>query len=532
MSQPCRIHLQPDDVRLDITPGRTLLFGLADHGIFLRSDCGGQGRCKKCRVSIERAGGVSEYIEACLYRVENDLTVHIPQSSLSSSCVMDKAPLQLPEWFKRHRAGTSALPKYGVAVDLGTTTIGVYLAHLESAEVLASLAIKNPQAIYGDDVMNRISAITAAGGRTAKLQIPVLSLIDQALSRLCTIAQIDRADMNDLVVAGNPTMIHIFLGENPEPIGVSPYHPVFTEPRLTAMGDLGITTCQGKVRTLPLVSGFIGADTLAAALAVGIMDQPVGTLLVDLGTNGELVLVAHNGIYATSCATGPAFEGASLSCGMQAVAGAIDRVEIGGCDSKPRCRLIQDQSGKGAVKPSGVCGAGIVSAIAACLRAGIIEDSGVFSRSLEIPFLIKDGNGRVQYQLISGSDSQHGSVIALSQKDIRAVQLGKAALRAGIDYLLHAANLKAPVRVLVAGAFGSHIDIGDMISLGMLPDIGRDRIHTVGNAAGSGAVMALCDPESFQLTAELSSAIKIIELSADAGFQKVFIDRLQFPSKL
>jgi uncharacterized 2Fe-2S/4Fe-4S cluster protein (DUF4445 family) len=532
MSQFRRIHLQPDDVHLDIAHGRTLLFGLADHGIFLRSDCGGLGNCKKCRVAVEVDGKTAEYIESCSFRVTENLTVRLPASARLPSFSLDKAPLLLPKSFSTGQPDNAETSGYGVAIDLGTTTIGLYLCHMEKRQVLASLAVKNPQSIYGDDVMNRISAIAAAGGKTAELQRPVLSLIDLAIYRLCSTACIDAAALTELVVAGNPTMIHIFLGENPETIGISPYQPLFTEARRVSAGDLGITSCRGRVQTLPLVSGFIGADTLAAALAIGIKEQPVGTLLVDLGTNGELLLVGEHAIYATSCATGPAFEGASLSCGMQAGNGAIDRVEIDSSAAAPRCRVVVPRNGRGAERPAGLCGSGIVSAIAACLRTGIIETSGVFNKSIDGNSIIRDNHNRISYQLVPANDSQTDCAIVISQKDIRAVQLGKAALRAGIDQLLFAAGLEKPTKILVAGAFGSHIEASDMIALGMLPDIGKSRIFPVGNAAGAGTVMALCDPASLQLAGELAAVIKTNDLAANPDFQKVFIDCLKFPSPI
>lgn len=529
MSHSCRLHIQPDDIRLDITTGRTLLFGLADHGIFLRSDCGGTGRCKKCQVAIGRDDGGTDMVNACQYRADRDLTVHIPASSCYPSYIMDKAPLFLPESFRRRMQHSDASSGYGVGIDLGTTTIGLYLCRLDDAEILASLAVRNPQAFYGEDVMNRISAIAAAEGRTEELQRPVLALIDQTFHRLCSAAGIDTAVVSEIVVAGNPTMIHILLGENPESIGVSPYRPVFTESQETDTENLGLKSCRCRLRTLPLVSGFIGADTVAAALAIDIGTQPAGTLLVDLGTNGELVLVGRDSMYATSCATGPAFEGATLSCGMQAATGAIDRVVIDHRDAPPHIRIIGDQANKGGVKPVGLCGSGVVSLLAAMLRTGVIEESGAFRRLGEIPGIVRDGSGSLCYQLVAAHLSGTGRPIALTQKDIRAVQLGKAALRAGIDYLLESAGMKTPTRILVAGAFGSHIDAGDMIALGMLPDIGQDRIENVGNAAGGGTVMALCEPAAFQQTVALASSLATIELAANTDFQQRFVDRLKFP---
>jgi uncharacterized 2Fe-2S/4Fe-4S cluster protein (DUF4445 family) len=530
MRHSCRIQLNPDDVQLDIAYGRSLLFGLADHGVFLRSDCGGTGRCQKCQVAVEQEDGGTELINSCQLRVDRDLVVDVPDSSRYPSYIIDKAPLFLPESFRRRMQESIAPKGYGLAIDLGTTTIGFYLCRLDNADVLTSLAVRNPQAFYGDDVMNRISAITAAGGRTEDLQRPVLALVDQAIHRLCTAAGIDTPSVSEIVVAGNPTMIHILLGENPESIGVSPYHPAFTESRETRAENLDLSTCRCRLRTLPLVSGFIGADTLAAALAIDIGNQPAGTLLVDLGTNGELVLVGRDGIYATSCATGPAFEGATISCGMQAATGAIDRVTFDDRDATPLCRIIGGEAARAGVKPIGLCGSGVVSLLAAMLRAGVIAESGAFRTDRHNPFIVRDDNGSLYYRLVADHASGTGRAISLSQKDIRAVQLGKAALRAGIDYLLRAAGLEQPTRILVAGAFGLHIDAGDMITLGMLPDIGKERIDHIGNAAGGGTVMALCESASFARTSALASSLATIDLATNADFQKRFVDRLKFPA--
>lgn len=529
MSLTHRVLCKPEGKQLDIPEDRPLLYELADHGILLRSDCGGKGRCKKCQVFIEQDGRTMDVVEACVFRVTEDLIIHIPEASRLSFDIIDKAPLLLPASFRSYPSYFATGEKYGVAIDLGTTTIALYLCDIQSATVLASLAFKNPQSLYGDDVVNRISAITAASGNTAMLQRPVVSLIDQALLRLCKKAKVDASALSDMVVVGNPTMIHILVSENPETIGVSPYQPVFTESRQFPSSDLGLSSYQGTLRTLPLVSGFIGADTVAAILAVDLVNQPIGTLLVDLGTNGELVLLGKNGLYATSCATGPAFEGASLSCGMQAISGAIDHVEIDDSNSTPRCRVIGDTSRVTAVRPTGLCGSGIVSALAACLRAGIVETSGHFRSLDSSPFLKVNQEGQSCYELISSNNSGNGSSISISQKDIRSIQLGKAALRAGIDHLLEVANVTMPEKILVAGAFGSYIEPRDMITLGMLPNIAADRIQIAGNAAGSGAVMALCNPAYFRLTSALASSIKTIDLATNVAFQKIFIERLQFP---
>ncbi|EKD36150.1 MAG: hypothetical protein ACD_75C01616G0004 [uncultured bacterium] len=538
MSPAHRVHLKPNGYQFNISGDRPLLFELADQGILLRSDCGGKGKCKKCQVSIERDGNDVDPVEACTFRVTENLTLSIPEASRLSSGIIDKAPLLLPKSYMPLRPSFGEEQSYGVAIDLGTTTIALYLCELQTATVLSSLAIKNPQSIYGDDVMSRISAINGFRGKTALLQKPLVTFIDHTLSQLCEMTNVDVSSLVDLVVAGNPTMIHILAGENPESIGISPYRPVFTEFQELSADKLGFSFYRGRLLTLPLVSGFIGADTVAAILAIDLENQPTGTLLVDLGTNGEIVLLGENRMYATSCATGPAFEGATLSCGMQATFGAIDRVEIDDCNTAPRCRVITDTilirktRLRRKTRPVGICGSGIVSALAAFIRTGIVDSSGLFNKVNLIPSLKKDAENRIYYELVSGKDSGNGSSISISQKDIRAVQLGKAALRAGIDHLLKVADLRNLEKILVAGAFGSHIDPSDMISLGMLPNISTDRIQTVGNAAGSGTVMALCNSDYFKKASHVALTISNVDLATNAGFQKTFIDRLKFPDNM
>jgi uncharacterized 2Fe-2S/4Fe-4S cluster protein (DUF4445 family) len=253
----------------------------------------------------------------------------------------------------------------------------------------------------------------------------------------------------------------------------------------------------------------------------------VGTLLIDLGTNGELVLKGHDTFFVTSCATGPVFEGAALSCGLQAIPGAIDRVTIDTAESVPGYRVIQKDKG-GQCPPSGLCGSGVISAVAALIRTGIVDKSGLLKTSprSQVQALVK---AERKYLIVPAGSSANGRDIAISQKDIRAVQLGKAALITGIEFLLRAAGLTMPEKILIAGAFGSNLDTGDILTLGMVPSIEPSRIHMTGNSAGAGAIMALCDEKYLEKTHKLVAEVSVIELTANIDFQNTFIQRLSFP---
>ena len=524
-----QVRILPEAIEVETSPSTPLVRVLCESGIFLRHDCGGKGRCHKCRVVVEPGGQAAATVEACTYRVEDNLTVRIPENSRVNALVIDKAPLVFPPNFAP-APPSNAVPQYGLAVDLGTTTIAVYLCETIGRRVIASAAVKNPQSIYGDDVINRIGAIAAAKGKVRLLQQPVVRIIERAIGDLCRKAAISPSQVDSLVVSGNPTMLHILLGVDPEPIGCSPYAPMFTAAQRRRADELGFAVFTGTVRTLPLVSGFIGADTIAATIAVDLPNQPVGTLMVDLGTNGELVLAGERGLISTSCATGPAFEGATLSCGMQATPGAIDRVELHDSCSAATCSIIgADRAGR-KLLPAGICGSGIISAVTALRRHGIIAESGAFRAVAGHPLLQRDAEGSQFYILVEGTKTEDGLPITISQKDIRAVQLGKAALRTGIDFLLRAAGLAAPSQILLAGAFGSNIAAGDLISLGILPNIDLRHIRSLGNAAGAGTVMVLSDPACRRLADDIAAAITAIDLAASPDFLKVFVDNLAFTS--
>ncbi len=500
---------------------------LADSSIFLRADCGGNGNCRKCRVNTIHPDGTVEPVFACSTRVTGDLTIEIPEKSLFSPDIISKAPVVFPPSFQSGKKELTAGERYGVAVDLGTTTIAVYLCDRLHRKVLSSMAMKNFQALYGDDVMSRIAAITDDSGNLGKMQNLVVSAIEWRVRELLGHHSLSTGDIAQIVVVGNPTMIHILSGIDPQPIGLSPYQPAFYEARNVLSESLGFRLGHVPVHTLPQISGFIGGDILSAALATDLENQPDGTLLIDLGTNGELLFKARDRVFATSCATGPAFEGASLSCGVQAISGAINRVIIADRSDFPLYTTIHAPK---KTHPVGICGTGMISGVAELWRKRILMDGGGFVEDRCINPLRWDADNVPHYVLEAGNDMANFPPVYISQKDVRSVQLGKAAIRTGIDFLSRAAGYLQPEKIILAGAFGSYIDKEDMITIGMLPTIDPERIEIAGNSAGAGAVMVLCENDYISRSIELADTITTMELATDIRFQEAFIEKLSFSS--
>ncbi|MDD9303267.1 MAG: DUF4445 domain-containing protein [Desulfobacter sp.] len=357
------IDILPQKRRLKVRSGQRLLESLVHHGIFLRSDCGGKGRCGKCRVDKIEENGSIRSVESCQYEVNEDLTIKIPESSMASAFIMDKAGIFFPETFKTQVDPNLSTPSYGIAIDLGTTTIAVYLCNISKGEVLSSIFLKNPQAIYGDDVMSRIGGIGSDPENLGKLQTLVVKCIEWGVKKLLSSFDDPLVLPSRAVVVGNPAMIHIFSGVDPTSIGLSPYEPVFYDSRVFQSDQLGFAGTAINVFTLPNVSGFIGGDLLAAAIGVDMGSQPDGTLLIDLGINGELLLKSGEKFYATSCATGPAFEGATLSCGMQAVPGAVTSIRLSSKMEVSEVSIL-NPSNSNRIRPSGICGPGVINAVA------------------------------------------------------------------------------------------------------------------------------------------------------------------------
>lgn len=549
MSDSAKIRIKVGEYAVEAPPGAVLMEALVSGGLLLRSDCGGRGRCGKCLVRVVHCepGALSDALEAerhrlgperlaggyrlaCCAQVFGEVAAEIPPESRLAAEVVQKG---LPVLLSRLQAEPPAGPAdpsagYGLAVDVGTTTLAVYLCDRTQRSIVGSTSARNPQSIFGDDVISRIHAVRTDPGALPRLQKMTVSTVEWALSALCRRFRIDPRAVAEMVAVGNSTMIHLLLGEDPSPIGVFPYTPGFLEDRVVAAGSIGMNLAvSARLRTLPLISGYLGADIVSAALAADLGRREPGTLLVDVGTNGEIILVTERGLAATSCATGPAFEGASIRHGMQATSGAIDAVRFRPGPGRLDYTLIQAAE-RAQIKAAGICGSGVISAAAELLRAGVISKSGSFNRECGAAGLRTGENQILEFEIVPAGQAFNRHPITFTQADVRAVQLAKGALRTGIDLLCRENGWSRPRRILLAGAFGSYINRADALTLGMFPEMPVDDIEVVGNAAGAGAVLALLDESWFERAREIARGVKVLELSAHPDFQNTFINALSF----
>jgi uncharacterized 2Fe-2S/4Fe-4S cluster protein (DUF4445 family) len=544
------ITIGSGDQKIVVEANQKIMEALIAAEIFLRSDCGGKGHCGKCLVKIPHAtpGAVSPPDEleekylgkedlargfrlACRTEIFGDITLEIPPTSRLTAEVAQKGATTLLEKLTHVQTPyQGSAPNYGLAVDLGTTTIAVYLCDLRAGSVAASISVRNPQALYGDDVMSRIGAVRMQPELLQRLQTMAVKAIEWAIRSLCRSTRTNAADLSLMTVVGNSTMIHIFAGEDPTSIGTFPYKPKFIEERLFNSDQLGFRfNPSTQIRTLPLITGFIGSDIVSAALAAELEDCKPSTMLVDVGTNGEIIFLGPQGLVATSCATGPAFEGAAIRHGMHAVSGAIDAVKINRTRGTVQCSVIQkDPDNPKSI--AGICGTGVVSAVAELIRAGIILGDGRFNLATDSPNLQKDQNGFSEFVLAAPAETQTGRAVTLTQKDIRAIQLAKGALKTGIDLLCAETAVAKPQRILVAGAFGSYINKTDALTIGMFPSLDEADIEIVGNAAGAGAIISLFQEEASTKISRLTRSTHVLDLASHPDFQEAFIASLAFPT--
>lgn len=412
---------------------------------------------------------------------------------------------------------------YGLAIDIGTTSMVLFLCDLTNGEIAAVRTAGNPQAAYGEDVISRMTRIHADIGMLGTLQKMAVDELNRMIAEAAEEAGVAREDIADAVVVGNPTMQHILLGINPEPLGRGPYLPVLSEGVEVEAASLGLDIIAGAPAfVLPMPAGYIGGDTLAAVLTRGPEFYRGNNLLVDIGTNGEVVLAKNGVLTATSCATGPVYEGAHIACGVRAAPGAIERVwvEPGGAI---RWAAIPEEGGRDR-RPVGLCGSGVISAVTALVGAGLVGIDGAFAPPQSHPRLRRGERTRApEAVLVPGIASRTGRDLVFTQQDVRSVQLGKAALRAGIEILLRDQGVSELDHIYLAGTFGNHLEPRDIVAIGMVPPVAVERIESIGNAAGDGARMALFNRRDRRRARRLAEAMRIVELSNRADFQDLFV---------
>lgn len=414
---------------------------------------------------------------------------------------------------------------YGVAVDVGSTTIAGYLLDLASGEQLSSGGLMNPQIRFGEDLMSRVSYVMMNDGGDRLLTGAVQEALNGLIGDLVQQAAIDRSDILEITLVGNPIMHHLFLGLDPRPLGEAPFTLTTDEAIRVRADSIGIQAHPNAgVYVLPCIAGHVGADTAGVILS----DQPHTrspiALLVDVGTNAEIVLGNQDRLLAASSPTGPAFEGAQISSGQRAAPGAIERVRIDRQTLEPRFKVIGNDAWSTEdpdLNPTGICGSGIIEAIAELFLAGVLSEDGVV---LDRPSerIVADGR-TFSYVLADG--------ITITQNDVRAIQLAKAALYAGVRLLMDKLDIDTIDEIRLAGAFGSHIDVTYAMVLGLIPDCDLTRVRAAGNAAGAGAVMALLNKEARREIESVVRRIEKIETATEPAFQAHFVDAMAFPHK-
>ncbi len=421
---------------------------------------------------------------------------------------------------------------YGLAVDVGTTTVAAYLCDMATGEVIATESMMNPQVAYGEDVMSRIGFAAKGGKGLKQLNRAVIRGLNEIAAKASARAGIRRSHIVDMVVVGNTCMHHLFLNINPRYLGKPPFPPAAHHSQDIKARDLGLHVAPGAyVHVLPIEAGFVGADNVAVLIAEEPYNQDAAELIIDIGTNGELILGNRRRLYSTSCATGPAFEGAEISHGMRAAPGAVERVKIDPKTLEVGFKVIGNEKWNtedGNIGALGICGSGIFDVAAQMFLAGVIDKGGRFVSGLKTNRSRKNQNGH-EFVIAWARETAIDQDIVVCQKDIRAVQLAKGAMYAGARILMNRMGVDEVDRIILAGAFGSYIDKMSAAVIGLFPDCDPDKVVAVGNAAGDGARMALLDTDKRTEADIRALQVEYVELTLDPQFNQIFMQSLLFP---
>jgi uncharacterized 2Fe-2S/4Fe-4S cluster protein (DUF4445 family) len=456
-------------------------------------------------------------------RIDPDLLPILPR--LLRECEWDvTAVLPTPGQVCAIERGDTTSQLYGCAVDIGTSKLVGVLVDLSTGKTLSTLFVENPQLVYGEDIMSRMSYAMKAHENSLQLKSSVLSAINQLLERSCADAGITPSQVYELVIVGNTAMHHFLLGIESRHLALSPYVPAVKAPLDLHAKDVGILAHpHANVHMPPLVAGYVGADAVADVLASGMRESDELSLLLDIGTNTELFVGNRNGIVSCSCASGPAFEGAHIRQGMKAVYGAIERVRI---DSTT---LNVEYETVGGEKPVGICGSGMLDTVAELLRCRVIDSKGRFQK-IDTRRLTEVAGDRA-FVLAQAEETSTGDPVMVTQRDIGEVQLAKAAIHTGCTILMRHAGVRASdlKRIYIAGSFGNYVNPANAKLLGLIPEVPTQIIRFVGNTAIAGAKMCLSSLEARNEAKRIGEQVKYIELGADANFSREYAASMCLP---
>ncbi|MHA1237793.1 MAG: ASKHA domain-containing protein [Candidatus Odinarchaeia archaeon] len=422
--------------------------------------------------------------------------------------------------------GNTENKTYGIAVDIGSTKIAVFLVNLKNGELVASASEINPQTKFGEDIISRISYIMKDDGNLKILNKVVVEAINKLIDKCCSERNISTNNIYEVVVAGNTVMTHIFLGISPTSLAWAPYVPAVSGPQSIPSEKIGIKIHRnGNVYVFPSIAGFVGGDAVAGVLATRIHKHKQTSMLIDVGTNTEIVMGNSDNLVCSSTASGPAFEGASIKFGMKAASGAIEKVKIDDSTFEVYYETIDEEP------PVGICGSGIIDAVAELVRVGVISPDGAFRSDLKTPRLVDTGKDKYFILVYKEDTKFKRSDIYISQQDIRQIQKAKAAIQATYLLLMKRLNFDHTQlsKLYLAGAFGLYINPRSAQIIGLLPEISLNKVKFVGNTAGSGARLALKNYKLRKEIERIANKVQHVEIAVDKSFQKEWIKALYFP---
>jgi uncharacterized 2Fe-2S/4Fe-4S cluster protein (DUF4445 family) len=525
MPESFRIEFEPLGRRGVAHPGQTLLEAAQNAGVGLASVCGGAGTCEECRVRLasgqltpptmveetimSKADLSAGYRLACQAEPLGDVKLDIPPESLTAA---QRLQLDGFETFLELDPAIHSHGALGLAVDIGTTKLAAYLVNLETGETISRAGAMNPQIAYGEDIISRIAFAGRDKDGAKKLQSILMATLNGLLTAMCAEANVSSTTVLDGVLVGNTAMQQLFAGLPVDQLGHAPFVPATTNSLSLPAMELGLGLGSGaSVYLPPVIAGYVGADHLAMLLATRAWSSPHNVIALDIGTNTEIALISNGKITCCSCASGPAFEGAHIQEGMRAAPGAIERARWS--DDKILWQTIEEKP------PVGICGSGILDVVAALLDGGLVKPTGALKTRVE--------SG---YVLVPAPETGLGRDLVVTRKDIHEIQLAKSAIRSGVEVLLQEARLAFSNldEFIVAGAFGTYLDVRSAVRTGMFPPLPVEKFRQVGNAAGVGAKQMLLSMKKRQETEQLANRINYVELTSRPSFTSFFIQNLSF----
>lgn len=520
--------------RICCDEGANLLRVLLAAGVFVDNPCNGTGICGKCKVRI-LTGEMSPMSET----EQKLLKPEEIQAGIRLSCMAEvygEVEAELLQKERKHKVLTHGyMPEfekntstsgYGIAVDIGTTTVVTVLVDMTTGEELANASMINAQKHYGLDVLTRITyEYEHPESGILELQKAIVNSLNEMIDEVCREAVVEKEQIREIDVAANCTMMHMLLGVDARPIGKSPYQPEFVSARELPAREIGLSLPENaRLYCLPHVSAYIGADIVAGTYVCQLQKEQGNVLFIDIGTNGEIVLASKGRLLCCSCAAGPALEGMNISSGMRAAEGAVEDVQI--TEEGIILKTIGDE------EPEGLCGSGILAVVKELLRTGIVKKTGAFVKKEKLD----DGDYRKPMIQMNGSKREfilHETPrLLVTQGDVRQVQLAKGAILSGFKALLAKAEIRMEDldKVMIAGQFGAHLPAESLTGTGILPEAVKDRLVYVGNSSKTGAYMTLMSKQVKRKIEELAEQMEYMELAETDNYERIFAESMIFPA--